>query len=1076
MNGDASSTAPSDAERAPEENPILARDPIWRRYGIPLAVLFLGIAATVWGYFVIPSATQELASLLPSVVLYGGAALSLLMAFALWSAGSRRAAAAELARRATASLLESEERLQAILDNTANVVYMKDTRGRYLLVNRRFEKLFKTTRQEALGKTDQELFSSSDAAAYQYNDHQVLLTGQPLEVEEPVQHDDGMHTYISNKFALLDHDGKPYAVGGISTDITGQKNAERALRDAEARYYSLVESLPLRTWVKDTEGRFTFANHGTCESYGKTLAELIGKSDYDYAPFELADKYQKDDRMVYETGKVFEDVEEFLYSDGSKRYVQVLKAPVFNSQGQIVGTQGMSWDVTERILAQKATQHAKDAAEAANRAKSAFVANMSHEIRTPMNGVIGMSELLLDTPLTHDQREYVMMINESADSLLSLINDVLDLSKVEAGKLDLEFVPFELGEVLGDALKLLALRADKKGLELAWRMQPDVPEVVVGDPARLRQIAINLVGNAIKFTDRGEVVLRVQRAAEEEACLGNSPGVPKTVVGPSESGGFAILTPERAVGANGRQTLLQFSIIDTGIGIPEEKQRQVFEAFEQADTSTTRRYGGTGLGLTISTKIVELLGGRIWLESEPGAGATFHFTARFGLPVETPPDSHDEQPWRELRDLRVLVVDDNATHRSILSEILESWGVFSSAAPGAEAALGALRNAAVGGQTFQLILADASMPERDGFWLAEQIKQDPALNTATIMMLTATRRPEDAERCRRMGVQAYLAKPIKPSELLDAMMAAMGPLVETEGPVHVAVVESQEPTKVLEVLLAEDSPVNQRVATAMLEKWGHRVTVASNGRQAIAMFTKQAFDLVLMDVQMPEMDGLDATRLIRQHEEATGGHVPIVALTAHAMKGDRQRCLSSGMDAYVTKPIRSKELLRVISEVTTENNAEHSTAHVDAYGSTVESEHGEAEHGATAAAAAGSNGTQFGVHDVINLQQALETLDGNRQLLGELVAIFREECPKLRAEIETALVAQDLPTLRRATHTLKGSLAHLSAESARATAEKMELSARQQNLQAAGELWPGLQAQLDRLSPILEEFAKQPCS
>ncbi len=1073
MNGDASSKSPSDAQCAPEDNPILARDPAWRRYGIPLGVLTLGIMATVWGYFAIPSASQALASLLPSVVLYGGAALSLLMAFALWSAGSRRAAAAELARRATVSLRESEERLKAILDNTSNVVYMKDTQGRYLLVNRRFEKLFKTTRQEAIGKTDQELFPSSTASAYQHNDQQVLATGQPLEVEEPVQHEDGTHTYISNKFALLDEDGHPYAVGGISTDISGQKNAERALRDAEARYYSLVESLPLRTWVKDLEGRFTFANHGTCESYGKTLAELIGKTDYDYAPFELADKYQKDDRRVCTTGKVLEDIEEFLYSDGSKRYVQVLKAPVFDSQGQIVGTQGMSWDVTERIQAEKATQHAKDAAEAANRAKSVFVANMSHEIRTPMNGIIGMSELLLDTPLTHDQREYVMMVNESADSLLSLINDVLDLSKVEAGRLDLEFISFELGEVLGDALKLLALRADKKGLELAWRMQPNVPEVVVGDPARLRQIVINLVGNAIKFTERGEVVLRVQRAPEEEACLGSSTGTSKTVVGPSESGGFAILTSERAAAAtNGGQTLLQFSIIDTGIGIPAEKQRQVFEAFEQADTSTTRRYGGTGLGLTISTKIVELLGGRIWLESEPGAGATFHFTARFGLPAETPLDSHEEQPWRDLHDLRVLVVDDNATHRSILTEILESWGIQSSAFPEAETALAALQDAARSKQSFELILADAAMPVRDGFWLAEQIKQDSALNAATIMMLTATRRPEDAERCRRMGVHAYLAKPIKPSELLDAMMAAMGPLVETEEPTAaVAVVESQEPAKVLEVLLAEDSPVNQRVATAMLEKWGHRITIASNGRQAIAMFIKKAFDLVLMDVQMPEMDGLDATRSIRRHEETTGGHVPIVALTAHAMKGDRQRCLSAGMDAYVTKPIRSKELLGVITQVTTEPTAEHAATHAETLSSDIATER---EPSSTSLAE--SNGTEQDEHNPVDLQQALETLDGNRQLLVELVAIFQEECPKLRAQIETALAAQDLPTLRRAAHTLKSSLAHLSAEAGRATAEKMELSARQQNLQAASELWPRLQTQLDQLNPILKEFTQQPCS
>ena len=508
--------------------------------------------------------------------------------------------------------------MKAILDNTTAVVYLKDLNGRYLLVNHRFEQLFGKSQAESLGKTDDELFPVLSAATYRENDRRVLATGQPLEVEEPVVHQDGLHIYISNKFALLDHAGKPYAVGGVSTDITAQKNAEQAFRDSEARYLSLVESLPLRTWSKDCEGRFTFANQQLCRDFGKTLPELMGRIDYDFAPFDLADKYQRDDRRVRETKQVFEDIEEFQLSDGRKQYIQVLKAPLFNSKGEVVGTQGMSWDVTARVIAERATQQAREAAEAANRAKSVFVANMSHEIRTPMNGIIGMSELLLDTRLTPDQRECVMMVNESADSLLSLINDVLDLSKVEAGKLDLESIPFELGEVLGDALKLLALRADKKGLELAWRMQPAAPRVVVGDPARLRQVIINLVGNAIKFTDHGEVVLRVQFAPTRE------------------------YRPRLLSDQNVR---LQFSIIDTGIGIPPEKQQLVFEAFEQADSSTTRRYGGTGLGLTISSKIVEMMGGRIWLESEPGRGAIFHFTANFALPVESDqPDAALDEP------------------------------------------------------------------------------------------------------------------------------------------------------------------------------------------------------------------------------------------------------------------------------------------------------------------------------------------------------------------------------------------------------------------------------------------------
>lgn len=1068
MNEGASETAPSSAAELETDDAILAPLSPWRLYGVPAAVVIVGSAVSIWSYLIVRDHPEGLTHLAARFVLSGGVILSALMAAVLWTAGARRAAAAEIARKVTMSLRESEHRLQTILDNTSNVVYMKDTEGRYLLVNRRFEKLFKKSRQEVLGKTDKELFPTATATAYQENDHRVLATGEPLEVEEPVLHDDAVHTYISNKFALFDENGQPYGVGGISTDITGQKNAERALRDSEARYYSLVESLPLRTWVKDMEGRFTFANHGLCESFGKTLSELIGKSDYDYAPFELADKYQRDDRRVRDTGKVFEDIEEFLFSDGSKRYVQVLKAPVFNSQRQIVGTQGMSWDVTERVLAEKATQHAKEAAEAANRAKSVFVANMSHEIRTPMNGIIGMSELLLDTPLNHDQREYVMMVNESADSLLSLINDVLDLSKVEAGRLDLEFVPFDLGEVLGDALKLLALRADKKGLELAWQMQSDVPEEVVGDPARLRQIVINLVGNAIKFTERGEVVLRVQRLPEPEATReGNG----ATAVG--DSGGFSVLTPERAAMAGG-QVLLQFSIVDTGIGIAEEKQKMVFEAFEQADTSTTRRYGGTGLGLTISTRIVELLGGRIWVESTPGAGTKFHFTARFGVPLPAGAELQpDDAPWRELRDLRVLVVDDNATHRQILNELLTNWGIDSAASGDAEAALVMLRDAARGGKAFQLILLDATMPRFDGFWLAGQIEADPTLKTATIMMLTALRRPDEADRCRKIGVHTYLAKPIKPSELLDAMMSAMGPMADgdasTEAP------EPAAPQRTLHILLAEDSPVNQRVATAMLEKWKHEVTVAANGRQAIAMFRRQPFDLVLMDVQMPEMDGLEATRAIREYENEAGGHVPIVALTAHAMKGDRQRCLSAGMDGYVTKPIRSKELKKMIEEVTSAA-ASGTLAETANEEESAPNEPEVIEQAVIGSASGNGNGSAAsGEAEIIDWRKALDSLDGNRQLLGELVTIFKEECPKWRREIEASLAAGDATVLRRAAHTLKGSLAHLAAERGRVMAEQIELKAREQNLQAAHELWPRLQAELDKLEPILDEFARQPC-
>ncbi|HEY2759892.1 MAG TPA: response regulator, partial [Pirellulales bacterium] len=772
---------------------------------------------------------------------------------------------------------------------------------------------------------------------------------------------------------------------------------------------------------------------------------------------------------------IFETTEEFRRSDGRKQFIQVLKAPVYDSAGEVVGTQGMSWDVTERVLAEQAMCKAKEAAENANRAKSVFVANMSHEIRTPMNGIIGMSELLLDSALSHDQRDYVMMINESADSLLSLINDVLDLSKVEAGKLDLESISFELGEVLGDALKLLALRADKKGLELAWRMQPDVPQVVVGDSARLRQVVINLVGNAIKFTDRGEVVLRVSMVSPEERQSKSS-----ELLSPSDSGAFPILSETGsmpvlstdAVAQNqpARHVLLQFDVIDTGIGIAPEKQQLVFEAFEQADSSTTRRYGGTGLGLTISQKIVERMGGRMWLDSHLGRGTTFHFTSSFALPDEAEEPADDT--WRELRDLRVLIVDDNATHRGILSEIMNSWGVSSQSVPDAAAALTCLVESAATGTPIRLVLADANMPDRDGFWLAEEIAANPGLSATTIMMLTASQRPDDSERCRRLGIPAYLAKPIKPSELLDAMMAALGPILESDHPTETQPFAAGYPPKSLHVLLAEDSAVNQRVATALLEKWGHRVSIAGNGRQAIAMFSKQQFDLILMDVQMPEMDGLEATAAIRQRESEIGGHIPIIALTAHAMKGDRDRCLAVGMDGYVTKPIRSKELCRVIQDAThTAPIAASSTAKI-AFPVSLPTlvRTNEPPLPSDPSMHVKTNGNTV-PQTLINWPLALEAVDGNRQLLVELVEIFREECPKLRAEIASAIEAGDLPLLRRSAHTLKGALAHLAAASAVALAQEIEDQARRQSLEPAAAFWPRLQIELDQIEILLVEFS-----
>jgi len=775
--------------------------------------------------------------------------------------------------------------LRAALDSSRTGVLVVDSHGRIVASNQEFARIWGIP--EDVVKTGQD--SAALAVAMQrLKDPETFLAKVKEMYAEPEAHSEDVIEFADGR--VIQRQSEPLRLRGRIvgriwdfSDVSRQARAEEALDRERVLLHTLVECLPDYIYAKDTESRFLLVNTAGARMIGNCRPEdLLGKTDRDFYPEELASRYIADEKSMLESGQQLINHEEPCVDidTGREKWLLTTKVPFRDGSGKVKGLVGLGRDVTASKLAAAQLRVAKEGAEAASRAKSEFLANMSHEIRTPMNGVLGMMELVLDTDLTREQREFIETARASADLLLTVINDILDFSKIEAGRIELDPIEFNLRDVIDETTRGIAVRAHEKNIELICETSPDVPEIILADPARLRQILINLAGNAIKFTERGEVIIKA--------------GVEET---------------------DGRHVVLHFVVTDSGIGIPIDKQTSIFGVFTQADASTTRRYGGTGLGLSICSRLVELMGGRIWVESEPGRGSCFHFTApcEVGRGVTEGIRPADAS---HLSGIPVLVVDDNATNRRVLDGLLAHWGMKPFSVDGAEAAQEALDRARERGTPYPLMISDVHMPVTDGFSFAGAIRRNPDWNDLKIILLTSANRNGDAARCRELGVLAYLTKPVRRADLLATLLDILGGTAGPDGSKRsVSAPALLENHRRLRILLAEDNLVNQKVASCLIEKLGHTVEVAANGLQAIGALERAEFDLVFMDVQMPEMDGLEATVKIRAKEAASEKHQTIVAMTAHVMKGDMERCLNAGMDGYVTKPLSSSALRDVLDNV-----------------------------------------------------------------------------------------------------------------------------------------------------------------
>jgi len=901
--------------------------------------------------------------------------------------------------RAEGALRDSETRFRHLVENAPIGIFLCDSQGRLRDVNPMLTSILPSLAGANLAEVN--VFESSvfRRAGIADNVSECRRTGAPSITEHPYTSDGGEFLYIRlNLTPFRDAKGDIEGVQGLVEDFTHRKKAEidlntaHELASAEAqKLRSLIEGMQEGVIFATGDDKVSEVNSWFLSKVGKDRDQVIGRSLWTCG---------LESHLSEDLGRYATDCKRGIRRDASEvnhafagMHVAARIQPIFD-ESEYKGAILNIIDVTE-------LEEARAQAEQADRSKSEFLANMSHEIRTPMNAIIGMAELAAHTALTPVQREYVQTIEMSAHSLLALINDILDFSKIEAGKLEFSAVELSLTDVLCGAVHTIAPQAHSKRIELACRIARDVPDALIGDPERIRQVLLNLIGNAIKFTPEGEVVVQADLESR-----------------------------------NNGQAYLHFTVTDTGIGIPFEKQQRIFRAFEQADGSTSRTHGGTGLGLAISQQLVELMGGRIWVESVVGKGSTFHFTLPLG--VQSGPSKRlIPGEVRELEGLRILAVDDNATNRRILEEMLFNWRMKPTVVETGKEALAALEIAHLQARQYDLVLVDCMMPEMDGFELARRIKSNRNLSNTRLLMLTSANPEFSAERCREAGIAYYLLKPVHQSDLYNTIAGIVLRQVPIEQ-VQASRRILNKTARNLKILLAEDNAFNQKVAVGMLRNMGHSVHVASNGEEAVAAYERDTYDLVLMDVQMPRMDGFEATREIRARERMPHNRVPIVAMTAYAMPGDRERCLEAGMDGYLAKPINSGELFTTI-----ENLVQNLIPDAPAPEETKETS------------------------SVINLSALLEGVGGDQALLDELLNIFHEEYPELMNAIRAAIAGDDAAQLERPAHTLKSLLGSLGATAAFNAAFKLETMGRGLNLNEAPEALAIMEAEVSRVVSAL---------